>query len=63
MVVAGPRILARRRPMTRNRGQHGTGSLEPDTADNDPARFWRYVIAALDRACLGVGERAGPLPT
>ena len=49
--------------MTRNRGQHGTGSLEPDTADNDPARFWRYVIAALDRACLGVGERAGPLPT
>jgi LuxR family maltose regulon positive regulatory protein len=36
-------------------------SLDPD--DDDPARFWRYVIAALDRACAGLGDRLLPLPT
>ncbi len=35
--------------------------LSLDTADNDPARFWRYMVAALDRACPGIGERVGPL--
>jgi LuxR family transcriptional regulator, maltose regulon positive regulatory protein len=30
-------------------------SLDPD--DNDPARFWRYVVAAFDRAGLRVGDR------
>ena len=35
--------------------------LSLDTADNDPARFWRHVVAALDRACPGIAERAGPL--
>ena len=34
--------------------------LSLDTADNDPARFWRHVVAALDRACPGIAERAGP---
>ena len=29
--------------------------------DNDPARFWRYVVAALDRAQPGIAERLGPL--
>jgi LuxR family transcriptional regulator, maltose regulon positive regulatory protein len=29
-------------------------SLDPD--DNDPARFWRYVAAALDRVVEGLGE-------
>ena len=27
-------------------------SLDPN--DDDPARFWRYVIAALDRVCAGL---------
>jgi LuxR family transcriptional regulator, maltose regulon positive regulatory protein len=36
-------------------------SLDPD--DNDPARFWRYVVAALDRAGAGIGEQLRPLLT
>jgi LuxR family transcriptional regulator, maltose regulon positive regulatory protein len=32
-----------------------------DAGDNDPARFWRYVVAALDRAQPGIAERVGPL--
>jgi LuxR family maltose regulon positive regulatory protein len=36
-------------------------SLDPD--DNDPARFWRYVVAALDRAREGLGEQLLPLLT
>ena len=31
-------------------------SLDP--GDDDPARFWSYVIAALERLLPGVGERA-----
>ena len=34
-------------------------SLDPD--DNDPARFWRYVVAALERAGVPVAERVGSL--
>ena len=30
-------------------------SLDPD--DNDTVRFWRYVLAALGRAGLSVGDR------
>ena len=29
--------------------------------DNDPARFWRHAVAALDRARPGTGERVAPL--
>ena len=43
------------------RGSRPIAWLSLDTADNDPARFWRYVLAALDRACPGIGERIGPL--
>ena len=32
-----------------------------DGGDNDPARFWRYAVAALDRARPGLAERVGPL--
>ena len=32
-----------------------------DTGDSDPARFWRYSLAALDRARPGLAERVGPL--
>ena len=36
------------------RGQHPAAWLSLDVADNDPARFWRHVVAALD------GARPGP---
>jgi ATP/maltotriose-dependent transcriptional regulator MalT len=35
--------------------------LSLEAADNDPARFWRHVVAALDRARPGTGERVSPL--
>jgi LuxR family maltose regulon positive regulatory protein len=35
--------------------------LSLDVGDNDPVRFWRHVIAALDRARPGIGERIAPL--
>ena len=43
------------------RGRWPVAWLSLDAADNDPARFWRHVIAALDRARPGIGERVGPL--
>ena len=43
------------------RGRRPVAWLSLDAADNDPARFWRHVIAALDRARPGIGERAGAL--
>src|SRR6516225_3398164 len=33
-----------------------------DRGDSDPARFWRYVVAALDRARPGLAGRVGPPP-
>jgi LuxR family maltose regulon positive regulatory protein len=33
-----------------------------DGGDSDPARFWRYVVAALDRARPGLAARVGPPP-
>jgi LuxR family maltose regulon positive regulatory protein len=35
--------------------------LSLDPADDDPVRFWRHVVAALDRARPGIGERVAPL--
>jgi LuxR family maltose regulon positive regulatory protein len=32
-----------------------------DAGDNDPARFWRYVVAALNQAQPGIAERLRPL--
>ena len=40
---------------------HPAGWLSLDVADNDPARFWRHVVAALDGVCPGIGERVAPL--
>jgi LuxR family maltose regulon positive regulatory protein len=37
--------------------------LSLDSEDNDPARFWRYVVAALDRACGDLAEHLLPLLT
>jgi LuxR family transcriptional regulator, maltose regulon positive regulatory protein len=35
--------------------------LSLDGGDSDPARFWRYVAAALDELRPGVGQRVGAL--
>jgi len=35
--------------------------LSLDREDDDPARFFRYVIGALDRVCGSLGERLLPL--
>jgi ATP/maltotriose-dependent transcriptional regulator MalT len=36
-------------------------SLDPE--DNEPTRFWRYVVAALDRTREGLAEHLLPLLT
>jgi LuxR family transcriptional regulator, maltose regulon positive regulatory protein len=38
-----------------------TGWLSLDPGDNDPARFWRHVAAALDRVRPGISDKVGPL--
>ena len=43
------------------RGGHPAAWLSLDAGDNDPARFWRHAVAALDRARPGTGERVAPL--
>ena len=43
------------------RGRHPVAWLSLDAGDNDPARFWRHAVAALDRARPGISERIGPL--
>jgi len=43
------------------RGQRPVAWLSLDAGDNDPARFWRHAVAALDRARPGVAERMGQL--
>lgn len=35
--------------------------LSLDAGDNDPVRFWRHVLAALDRACTGIADELLPL--
>jgi LuxR family transcriptional regulator, maltose regulon positive regulatory protein len=37
--------------------------LSLDPQDNDPVRFWRYVVGALDRTCGGLAEHVLPLLT
>jgi LuxR family maltose regulon positive regulatory protein len=49
------------------RSQQPTAWLSLDEGDNDPARFWCYVAAALDPICEGVAEQVtqllrGPQP-
>jgi LuxR family transcriptional regulator, maltose regulon positive regulatory protein len=34
--------------------------LSLDADDNDPVRFWRYMVAALDRVVEGLGEHLFP---
>jgi LuxR family transcriptional regulator, maltose regulon positive regulatory protein len=42
-------------------GGRAVAWLSVDAGDNDPLRFWRHVVAAVDRVRPGVGERAGRL--
>ena len=42
-------------------GRSPAAWLSLDAGDNDPARFWRHALAALDHVCPGIGERASPL--
>ena len=43
------------------RGGRPVGWLSLDAGDNDPARFWRNAVAALDTARPGIAERVGPM--
>ena len=43
------------------RSQVPAAWLSLDSGDNDPARFWRHAIAALDRVYPGIGGQVGPL--
>ena len=43
------------------RGEVPAAWLSLDAGDNDPARFWRHAVVALDRARPGTGERVAPL--
>jgi LuxR family transcriptional regulator, maltose regulon positive regulatory protein len=42
-------------------GQRQVVWLSLDSGDNDPARFWRYVAAALDQACAGLAGQVAAL--
>jgi LuxR family transcriptional regulator, maltose regulon positive regulatory protein len=42
-------------------GRHPVAWLSLDSGDNDPARFWRHVAAALERGYPGIGDRVRPL--
>jgi ATP/maltotriose-dependent transcriptional regulator MalT len=43
------------------RRERPVGWLSLDAGDNDPVRFWRHAVAALDRAQPGVAERISAL--
>jgi LuxR family maltose regulon positive regulatory protein len=43
------------------RGRRPAAWLSLDQGDNDPARFWRHVIATLDRVRPGTAEQLTPL--
>jgi len=42
-------------------GRHRAAWLSLDEGDNDPARFWRHVVAALDLARPGIARPVRPL--
>ena len=43
------------------RSQPPAAWLSLDAGDNDPARFWRHGVAALDQVRPGLAERVSPL--
>jgi LuxR family transcriptional regulator, maltose regulon positive regulatory protein len=44
------------------RGRQPVAWLSLDAGDNDPARFWRHAVAALDRARLSRHRRPADQP-
>jgi LuxR family maltose regulon positive regulatory protein len=44
------------------RGGRPVAWLGLDGGDSDPARFWRYVVAALEGTRPGLADRVGPVP-
>ena len=42
-------------------GRHPTAWLSLDRGDNDPVRFWRHLIASIERARPGIEAEVGPL--
>ena len=42
-------------------GRHPTAWLSLDRGDNDPVRFWRHLIASIDRTLPGIEAEVGPL--
>ena len=42
-------------------GDRPVAWLSLDAGDNDPVRFWRHVVAALDRAQPGISGQVAPL--
>ena len=42
-------------------GQRPAAWLSLDAADNDPARFWRHAVAALEQTGPEISQRIGPL--
>ncbi len=43
------------------RGRRQAAWLSLDAADNDPARFWRHILAALEQVRPGIGDSLGSL--
>ena len=43
------------------RGERLVGWLSLDAGDNDPVRFWRHTVAALDRVRPGLADRISPM--
>jgi ATP/maltotriose-dependent transcriptional regulator MalT len=43
------------------RSRHPVAWLSLDAGDNDPARFWRHAVAALNRVRPGISDGMGPL--
>jgi LuxR family maltose regulon positive regulatory protein len=43
------------------RGSRPVAWLSLDSGDSDPARFWRHLVAALDRARPGIADHVAPL--
>jgi LuxR family maltose regulon positive regulatory protein len=43
------------------RGRRPVAWLSLDAGDNDPARFWRHLVAALDQVRPGMAEQMAPL--
>ena len=42
-------------------GRHPTAWLSLDRGDNDPVRFWRHLIASIERTRPGIEAEVGPL--